>query len=36
VRNISGFDVISTTGKVENGRVVEYHADVKFAFPVNT
>jgi len=35
VRNITGFDVLRTTGKVENGRIVEYHADVKFAFRVD-
>ena len=35
VRNITGFDVLHTTGKVEDGRIVEYHANVKFAFRVD-
>ena len=34
VRNIRGLDVLGTTAKVENGKITEYHADVKFAFPV--
>jgi flavin-binding protein dodecin len=34
VRNISGVDVLHTTAKVENNRIVEYHANVKFAFRV--
>ena len=36
VRNITGVDVLHTTGKVENNRIVEYHADVKFAFRVES
>lgn len=35
VRNITGFDVLNTTGKVKEGRIVEYHANVKFAFRVD-
>ena len=34
VRNITGIDVIHTTAKVKDGRIHEYHADVKFAFRV--
>lgn len=34
VRNISGLDVLHTTAKVENNRIVEYHTNVKFAFRV--
>jgi flavin-binding protein dodecin len=34
VRNITGVDVLHTTAKIENNRVVEYHANVKFAFRV--
>lgn len=34
VRNITGVDVLHTTAKVENGKIAEYHADVKFAFRV--
>jgi flavin-binding protein dodecin len=34
VRNITGVDVMHTTAKIDNNRIVEYHADVKFAFRV--
>ena len=34
VRNIQGVDVLRTTAKVRDGRISEYHADVKFAFVV--
>ena len=34
VRNITGVDVLHTTGKVDNGKIVEFHANVKFAFRV--
>lgn len=34
VRNITGVDVLHTTAKVKDGRIAEYHADVKFAFRV--
>ena len=34
VRNIRGVDVIGWTGKVEDGRIVEYRADVKISFVV--
>ena len=36
VRNIQGIDVLRTTAKVQDDRVVEYHADVKFAFRVDS
>jgi flavin-binding protein dodecin len=36
VRNITGVDVINTTATVRDGRIVEYHANVKFAFRVDT
>ena len=34
VRNITGIDVLHTTAKVKDGRIQEYHANVKFAFRV--
>ncbi|HJU28022.1 MAG TPA: dodecin family protein, partial [Candidatus Binataceae bacterium] len=34
VRGITGADVVSTTAKIENDRIKEYHATVKFAFRV--
>ena len=34
VRNITGVDVLNTTGKVQGDKIVEYHANVKFAFRV--
>lgn len=34
VRNIRGVDVLNTTAKIENGKITEYHANVKFAFRV--
>ena len=34
VRGITGVDVINTTARIKDGRIVEYHANVKFAFPV--
>lgn len=34
VRNITGLDVLHTTAKVTDGRIREYHANVKFAFRV--
>jgi len=36
VRNISGLDVMSTTAKVEDGKIAEYHANVKLAFRVDS
>lgn len=36
VRNITGVDVLHTTGKIKDNRIVEYHADVKFAFRVES
>lgn len=35
LRNITGFDVLKTTGKVNDGHITEYHANVKFAFRVD-
>ena len=35
LRNITGFDVLKTTGKVNDGNITEYHANVKFAFKVD-
>ena len=34
VRNIRGVDVIGWTGKVEEGKIVEYRANVKISFIV--
>lgn len=34
VRGITGLDVQHTTAKVKDGKIVEYHTNVKFAFPV--
>jgi hypothetical protein len=34
VRNITGADVIRMTAKVVDGKIAEYHADVKFAFRI--
>ena len=34
IRNIRGVDVLGWTGKVENGKVVEFRADVKISFTV--
>lgn len=34
VRNITGVDVLNTTAKVQGDKIVEYHANVKFAFRV--
>lgn len=34
IRGISGVEVYNLTANVENGRIVEYKADVKIAFPV--
>jgi len=35
VRNIQGVDVVRTTAKVKDGKISEYHADIKFAFVVD-
>lgn len=35
VRNITGVDVVGQTAKVEDGKITEYHANVKVAFTVN-
>lgn len=34
IRNIQGVDVLSWTGKVEDGKIVEYRANVKISFTV--
>ena len=34
MRNIQGVDVLSWTGKVEKGKIVEYRANVKLSFTV--
>ena len=36
IRNIKGVDVINCTAKVEKNKIVEYRADVKIAFVVET
>ena len=35
VRNITGVDVMHTTAKIASNKIVEYHANVKFAFRVD-
>ena len=35
VRNITGVDVIHSTGVVRNGLIVEYHVNLKVAFIVD-
>jgi hypothetical protein len=35
LRNITGIDVIHSTGVVKNGIIVEYHVDLKIAFVVD-
>ena len=34
IRHITGVDVLKTSGVVKDGKIVEYHADVKLAFVV--
>jgi dodecin len=34
MRNIRGVDVLGWTGKVEDGKIVEYRANVKISFTV--
>jgi flavin-binding protein dodecin len=34
LRNITGLDVLHSTGVVRNGRIAEYHVNVKVAFVV--
>jgi flavin-binding protein dodecin len=34
VRNITGLDVIHSTAVVRNGKIAEYHVNVKIAFVV--
>jgi flavin-binding protein dodecin len=34
IRNIRGVDVLGWTGKVQDGKIVEYRADVKISFTV--
>jgi flavin-binding protein dodecin len=35
LRNITGVDVLHSTGVVREGRIVEYHVDLKIAFAVD-
>ena len=35
LRNIHGVDVISLKAKIKNGKISEYHADVKIAFVID-
>lgn len=35
MRNITGVDVLHSTGVVHDGRIVEFHVDVKIAFVVD-
>jgi len=34
VKNITGVDVIGQSAKVENGKVIEFHTNLKIAFVV--
>jgi flavin-binding protein dodecin len=34
IRNIRGFDVLGWTGKVRDGKIIEYRANVKISFMV--
>ena len=34
IRNIRGVDVLGWTGKVQDGKIVEYRANVKISFVV--
>ena len=36
VHGITGVDVLHSTAVVEDGRIVEYHVDVKIAFEVES
>jgi flavin-binding protein dodecin len=35
VRNITGVEVLNMTGNVQDGKIVEYKADVQIAFAVD-
>jgi dodecin len=35
LRNITGVDVLHSTGVVREGRIMEFHVDVKIAFAVD-
>jgi flavin-binding protein dodecin len=35
IRNITGIEILNNTAKVENGKIVEYKADVNIAFKVD-
>lgn len=35
LRNITGVDVLHSTGVVREGRIAEYHVDLKIAFAVD-
>jgi len=34
VRNLKGFDVVGWTGKIRDGKIIEYRANVKLSFLV--
>ncbi len=34
IKNITGVDVVGQTAKVENGKVTEFHVNLKIAFVV--
>lgn len=34
LRNITGIEIVSQTGKVKDGKITEYHTTCKFAFRV--
>jgi dodecin len=35
VRNLSGVDIVSWTGKIKGDKIVEYRANVKISFAVD-
>jgi flavin-binding protein dodecin len=35
IRHVTGVDVLHSTGVVKNGKIVEYHVNVKLAFLVD-
>jgi hypothetical protein len=35
IRNVTGVDVLHSTGVVKGGKIVEYHVNVKLAFVVD-
>ena len=34
IRHITGLDVVKSSAKIQNGKIVEYHVNVKVAFIV--